>query len=402
MRVCLVYDCLFPHTVGGAERWYRNLAERLAAEGHMVTYLTLRQWSDDEDAGVPGVAVIPVGPRLDLYVAGRRRITPPLRFGWGVLDHLWRHGSDYDIVHMASFPYFSLLAAWAARRRHRFRLFVDWFEVWTRAYWRDYLGRVAGDLGWLVQRRCARVPHTAFCYSRLHERRLRELGFDGPIHRLGGLYEGSAKPTTTARGEPLVVYAGRHIPEKRVPALVHALPLARERIGGLRAWILGDGPTRTEVLRLIEELGLDGVVEAPGFVAEERVDEALRQALCLVLPSRREGYGLVVIEASARGTPSVVVREPDNAATELVDDGENGVVSPSAEPEDLADAIARVHAAGETLRRSTESWFGRNARRLSLENSLETVLSAYGDDSAPHPGDTGRTLRSAAWPRPQR
>src|SRR5262249_53168892 len=44
MRVCLVYDCLFPHTVGGAERWYANLAERLAAEGHEVTYLTLRQW----------------------------------------------------------------------------------------------------------------------------------------------------------------------------------------------------------------------------------------------------------------------------------------------------------------------------------------------------------------------
>src|SRR5437764_744342 len=44
MRVCVVYDCLFPYTIGGAERWYRNLAERLAAEGHEVTYLTLRQW----------------------------------------------------------------------------------------------------------------------------------------------------------------------------------------------------------------------------------------------------------------------------------------------------------------------------------------------------------------------
>ena len=48
MRVCVVYDCLFPYTVGGAERWYRNLAERLAAEGHEVTYLTLRQWDRGE------------------------------------------------------------------------------------------------------------------------------------------------------------------------------------------------------------------------------------------------------------------------------------------------------------------------------------------------------------------
>jgi hypothetical protein len=33
VRICLVYDCLYPHTVGGAERWYRDLAERLARDG---------------------------------------------------------------------------------------------------------------------------------------------------------------------------------------------------------------------------------------------------------------------------------------------------------------------------------------------------------------------------------
>jgi glycosyltransferase involved in cell wall biosynthesis len=75
--------------------------------------------------------------------------------------------------------------------------------------------------------------------------------------------------------------------------------------------------------------------------------------------------------------PSVVVRDPDNAAVELVEDGENGVVAPSAEPADLADAILRVHAAGPALRASTAAWFARNARRLSLEGSLETVLRSY-------------------------
>ncbi len=51
MRICLIYDCLFPYTVGGAERWYRDLAERLAAAGHEVTYLTLRQWDAGARAG---------------------------------------------------------------------------------------------------------------------------------------------------------------------------------------------------------------------------------------------------------------------------------------------------------------------------------------------------------------
>src|SRR3954452_23660357 len=112
MRICLVYDCLFPHTVGGAERWYRNLGERLAAEGHEVTYLTLRQWDRGVDPGVAGVQVVPVGPRMALYTkSGRRRLLPPLVFGLGVLLYLLRHGRRFDVVHTCSFPYFSVLAA---------------------------------------------------------------------------------------------------------------------------------------------------------------------------------------------------------------------------------------------------------------------------------------------------
>jgi glycosyltransferase involved in cell wall biosynthesis len=130
-------------------------------------------------------------------------------------------------------------------------------------------------------------------------------------------------------------------------------------------------------VRLIAEHGLEESVKAPGFVAGERVEEALARALCLVLPSRREGYGLVVVEASARGTPSVVVRAPDNAAVDLVEEGQNGFLAPSASPEDLAEAIARVHAAGFALRRATADWFARNARRLSLEHSLEIVVENY-------------------------
>jgi glycosyltransferase involved in cell wall biosynthesis len=96
-----------------------------------------------------------------------------------------------------------------------------------------------------------------------------------------------------------------------------------------------------------------------------------------VLPSRREGYGLVVVEAAAHGTPSVVVAGNDNAAAELVADGENGFVAGSAEPDELAAAILRVHEAGSALRESTRSWFAENSERLSLEGSLEMVLEAY-------------------------
>ena len=181
MRICLVYDCLFPHTVGGGERWYRNVAERLAADGHEVTYLTLRQWDRGERADLDErVKVVIAGPRMALYTdSGRRRILPPLVFGAGVLWHLLRNASSYDVVHTCAFPYFSLLAAALVRPLAGFDLVVDWFEVWSRSYWRDYLGGVGGRIGEAVQRMCVRVPQKAFCFSELHARRLREEGLRG-------------------------------------------------------------------------------------------------------------------------------------------------------------------------------------------------------------------------------
>ena len=106
--------------------------------------------------------------------------------------------------------------------------------------------------------------------------------------------------------------------------------------------------------------------------------ETLRRALCHLFPSSREGYGLVVVEAAAVGTPTIVVDSPDNAARELVVDGENGVVAPSAEPAELAQAIVRVNAAGPALRESTAAWFRRNRRRLSIESTLEALDDVYG------------------------
>jgi len=392
MRICVIYDCLFPHTVGGAERWYRNLAERLAHEGHEVTYLTLRQWEKrgEQPRLKDGVRVVTAGPRMALYTDGgpsaRRRILPPLVFGLGVLWHLLRHGRRYDVVHTCSFPYFSLLAAAALRPLMGYELVVDWFEVWSRSYWRQYLGGVGGRFGEAVQRACARVPQRAFCFSELHARRLREEGLRGSVTVLRGLYTDPAEPITKARraqdaasraAEPMVLFAGRLIPEKRVTLAVAAIALAVEQIEGLRGEFLGDGPEREALEAAIARHGLEGVVTARGFTDTETVDAEMRRATCMLLTSQREGYGMVVVEAAARGTPSVVVAGEDNAATELIEEGVNGTIVRSPDPQTVADGIVRAHEAGYALRESTAAWFAENAERLSLESSLREVLASY-------------------------
>ena len=67
---------------------------------------------------------------------------------------------------------------------------VDWHELWTREYWRDYLGPAGGWAGWRVQRACARIPQRAFCFSRLHAARLAREGVRGEVTVLRGQYVG--------------------------------------------------------------------------------------------------------------------------------------------------------------------------------------------------------------------
>ena len=230
VRICLVYDHLYPVTVGGGERWMHDLALALARERHEVTYLTMRHWTDDGP-----VASGCASGRARLRGLGVRRTTAlartPSRGSVSPSAAIcFDTAAEFDVVHTAAFPYFPLLAAALGAPPPRYRLVADWYEVWTHSYWQRYAGRALGTAGWLVQRRCIRVRHDAFCISRHTQRRLLEEGFDGTARVLPGLYAGPVEPSPPATVEPLVVYAGSHVKEKRLPLLYAASRRPRRRI----------------------------------------------------------------------------------------------------------------------------------------------------------------------------
>jgi glycosyltransferase involved in cell wall biosynthesis len=304
-----------------------------------------------------------------------------LRFGLAVARYLYRHGSRFDVVHTAAFPFFPMLAAGIVRRHGRYRLVADWYEVWSREYWTRYSGAVIGTIGWVVQRRCVRLEHRAFCISKLTDRRLLEEGFQGEHTILPGLYAGPVEPAPEADIEHRVVFAGRHVVEKRLPLLVAGFAEARRQAPGLELTIFGDGPTRHRAEEEACRLGIADAVHFVGRRPQHEVESAFARATCVASASEREGYGLIVVEAAARGTPSVVIAGSENAATELVVEGVNGAVAPAATPKSLGAAIVEVVRGGRGLRASTLDWFIENATALRIERSSELVTRAYAGES---------------------
>ncbi len=102
---------------------------------------------------------------------------------------------------------------------------------------------------------------------------------------------------------PHLVAAGRLSKEKGFDVLLDALPLARAAISHADLTILGEGPLKADLLAQRERLGLTRAVHLAGF--QPNPYPYFKHADLFVLPSRFEGFGLVVMEALAVGTPVV-------------------------------------------------------------------------------------------------
>ena len=242
---------------------------------------------------------------------------------------------------------------------------------------------IGGRVGEAVQALCLRVPQRAFCFSRLHAERLRAGGVRGDVTVLEGEYAGPLEAHEPVAPEPVVVFAGRHIPEKRAPAVVPTPSPGRAATypsSGGRA--TATDPSETRCCALARGTGSTGSSRCPGSSTPTEIERALRHALCMVLPSRREGYGMVVIEAAARGDAERGRRGPGQRGRRAGVGGRErlrGRLGLARGPR-RGDRRACTRPA-RSCARSTAEWFRRNARRLSLDASLERVLESYGESA---------------------
>lgn len=381
-RVAIVYDCLFPFTTGGGERVYESFARHLNAKGMRADYLTSTQWEGDPP-DVDGYTVVPVCGRLRLYDGdGVRRTRAALTFAWSVLRALLKRRRAYGMVIVGALPVLNVFAVRAALLGTGTKVVADYLEVWGARQWIQYAGRVTGTLAWALQRLALAVTPVATCHSRLTAERMLQEGFHGQLLLSPGLIESASAHdlSPAAANPPYVLYAGRHIPDKRVENLPAAVAIARRTIPDLRVVILGSGPSSPDVNAAIAAAEAKNWSDLPGFVSEAELDRLMAGASALVNPSRREGYGLVVVEASAHGTPVVLVQDPDNAATELIEPGVNGFIAPSAEPEDLAAAIVSAVGGGARLRHSTRTWYESAIQTRTIARTVDNIIAATRPD----------------------
>jgi glycosyltransferase involved in cell wall biosynthesis len=344
LSILLLYDCIYPGSVGGVEHRNFELARALGARGHKVT---LAGFADRKDAPAPGVEILPLGPRGRLYgAAGKRSTGQALRFAAKVarIDL-----SPYDLVETANIPYVHLFPLALRCRLAKKPLVITWYEYWG-SYWREYLGPIR----WLpyaaIERLAVPLGRMAVADSRLAADRVQArrggevpvVPVGIPIEAIRQAVEEPAEPGTDPA--PSLIYAGRLLREKRVDLLLEAVALlapAADSSNPLVS-ILGTGPERERLEELARALGIADRVRFLGHLPTNAdVWRSLGRAKVAVQPSSREGFGLFPLEAMATGLPVVYCESPESALPELVRPGLEGICT-APEPRALAAALSRL------------------------------------------------------------
>jgi len=134
---------------------------------------------------------------------------------------------------------------------------------------------------------------------------------------------------------PIILSVGRLVPQKDYPTLIRAFELLRRRRKA-RLLILGEDRLRPDLERMITKLHLNDCIQMPGFVANPWSYMAC--ASVFVLSSAHEGFGNVLVEAMACGTPVVSTDCPSGPA-EILDFGRYGPLVPVGDAVALAEGI---------------------------------------------------------------
>jgi glycosyltransferase involved in cell wall biosynthesis len=115
----------------------------------------------------------------------------------------------------------------------------------------------------------------------------------------------TARPASALDKAPRVIFVGRLAPEKDLSTWLAVARAVSRQHAAARFEIVGDGPERARLEQEAEKLGLGHVLSFTGFVPHARLGEVYARAAVLLLTSRAEGFGCVLVEAASQGVAAV-------------------------------------------------------------------------------------------------
>lgn len=327
MRLLLVnWRCPKNPLAGGAEVYLQEIFSRLVSRGHQVVLLSERFAGSQPEDVMEGIRIIRAGGKLTF------------NFTAGHLVGRLADGLNADVVidDLNKIPFYS---PWHTKRpvlailMHLFRgsIFRETLPPMAAYVW------MAETIIPLAYKRCRFAV-----LSESSKQDTMKVGIDPG--RIAVIPPGTDfdrfSPDASVPREPLVLHVGRLKRYKATDHLLQATRLLKDRGVEFTTVIVGDGDDKPRLEALAAKLGLGEAVRFTGFVPEAEKVDWYRRAAALVENSVKEGWGLIVVEANACGTPVVVANSP--GLRDSSKDGVNGLMYDYGDVPALAERLERL------------------------------------------------------------
>ena len=343
----------FSQSWGGGEKWHLMAAQELSQRGYAVEIVARRRSELARMAtrnAVPCV-VFPVGPQAFANPLTMMRLAAYLqkqRPGAVILNGSRELKTIGFLAHVMKIP------------RIVYRRGIP-KPIRPSLVNRLFFTRVVTDI----------VVNSRATQQALHE--LSDLPGCAPMTLL---YNGLAvrEQHQAQRHSRRIAVVGRLSPEKGVDLALQAFQIIARDVPAARLRIIGDGPERAQLEALSRDLQIAGQVEFMGFVDD--IFDPLSECALLMLPSRWEGFGNVLLEAMQLAMPCVAFSH--TSASEIIEDGVTGCLVEPLNVVQLAAHIVAFLLNPERIERMGQAGYARLCSHFSLQRSIDQLETLLG------------------------
>jgi glycosyltransferase involved in cell wall biosynthesis len=374
LRICQVHSHFIP-TRGGIETFVYELSKHLMRLGHSVVVITSTSDPTNHEGSIEQID----GVEAVRYPIRRVLLEAPILVPI-IFRVMWE---KYDVLHVhGMIPGLTEFAALVGRLRRLPVVLTYHFDAETLtmnpagklANWaypffmRFFLPQLVDKVVATTAEYAETSPVLLYCKSKLS---IIPCGIGKEFFQTsdGNLLEDRNDQSKRKR----ILYVGRLHAYKGVRDLISALRFVRKTVPEATLEILGDGPQRQELETTARRLGLSRAVSFRGSVPAAALLKAYERATMLVLPSllsRREAFGIVILEAMAMGKPVIASDIP--GPNSLIEHGKTGLLVPPSSPRRLAKAIIFLFQ-NESLARS----MGNRGREKAIQFNWSVITEHY-------------------------
>jgi len=377
IKICKVISC-FPPSYGGLERATFTLSQELVKRGHQVTVITTtRGKADKKKIYVEWMS----GIKVFRYPETKFFLEAPLvpQIALRVLQE------DYDLLHVHGMtPCISDLAILCGLVKRKPIIVTYHYDPETPLF---------GSLGFVV----ARLYNQVGCFilkfvdglvatTKSYAESSPALG--RLLKRVNiiplGIYKDKFKLASNARlnneyadanpNSGVILFVGQLKEHKGLRYLLKAMKIVKTQVSDARLIIVGDGPQRAWLTKYASKIKVDDIVSFEGSVTEETLPHYYAISNMVVLPSytRRDAFGLVLLEAMAAGKPIVASNIP--GINEVIKGA--GILVPPKDPQGLAKAILEILSGDSSVEKMR--WSGqKNVEQYSWEHVVKRYERLY-------------------------